>query len=260
MIGTLLCDADGNLFPSEEPAFLASAGVTNRFLAALGLPQRFSAEELRVATTGKNFRTTAIDLAVAGGIRLDPSLAQRHPDSATAASERILTTEELERWIREERTVVTRHLGRVLRPDPRVLEPLHRLSGRFQLAAVSSSASARLAGCFVATGLAELFPEERRFSAEDSLPVPRSKPDPAIYAFAGTALGVGPGDAVAIEDSVPGALSAVAAGLPTLGNLLFVPPGERHRRARELFEAGVAGVVESWDELETLLAGEEVVT
>ncbi len=31
----LLCDADGNLFPSEEPAFVATADVTNRFLAAL---------------------------------------------------------------------------------------------------------------------------------------------------------------------------------------------------------------------------------
>ena len=29
----LLCDADGNLFPSEEPAFEASAEVTNAFLA-----------------------------------------------------------------------------------------------------------------------------------------------------------------------------------------------------------------------------------
>ena len=31
----LLCDADGNLFPSEEPAFVASADVTNRLLADL---------------------------------------------------------------------------------------------------------------------------------------------------------------------------------------------------------------------------------
>src|SRR5206468_6511581 len=31
----LLCDADGNLFPSEEPAFEASAVVTNRYLERL---------------------------------------------------------------------------------------------------------------------------------------------------------------------------------------------------------------------------------
>ena len=43
-LAALLCDADGNLFPSEEPAFVASAGVTNRYLAALGSERRFSAE------------------------------------------------------------------------------------------------------------------------------------------------------------------------------------------------------------------------
>ena len=32
---TVLCDADGNLFPSEEPAFTASVEVTNEFLDAL---------------------------------------------------------------------------------------------------------------------------------------------------------------------------------------------------------------------------------
>ena len=48
----LLCDADGNLFPSEEPVFVASAEVTNRFMASLGLSRRFDPEELRLATTG----------------------------------------------------------------------------------------------------------------------------------------------------------------------------------------------------------------
>ncbi len=68
MTRVLLCDADGCLFPSEEPAFVASADVTNAFLDRLGLTVRFGAEELRLATTGKNFRTTAVDLAVAHGV------------------------------------------------------------------------------------------------------------------------------------------------------------------------------------------------
>jgi hypothetical protein len=45
---------------------------------------------------------------------------------------------------------------------------------------VSSSALARLAGCFTATELDRLIPPARRFSAEDSLPTPTSKPDPAV--------------------------------------------------------------------------------
>ena len=56
---TILCDADGTLFPSEEPAFVASAVVTRSFAARFGLAGDHSAESLRIATTGQNFRSTA---------------------------------------------------------------------------------------------------------------------------------------------------------------------------------------------------------
>lgn len=62
-VDVLLCDADGNLFPSKEPAFVASSAVTNRLLADLGVERRYTATELRRGTTGKNFRTTAVELA-----------------------------------------------------------------------------------------------------------------------------------------------------------------------------------------------------
>jgi beta-phosphoglucomutase-like phosphatase (HAD superfamily) len=236
LVTTLLCDADGNLFPSEEPAFVASADVTNRCLAELGVDRRYEPEELRLATTGKNFRTTIADLAREAGAadRLTPGL--------------------LEDWVAEERRAVTAYLGTALEPDPAVSEPLERLARRFGLAAVSSSASLRLDACFAATGLAGLFPPERRFSAEDSLPVPASKPDPAIYVFAGQELGVDPACAVAIEDSVPGVASAVAAGFTTIGNVVFVPEGEREQRVAELRAAGVTEVVAAWAELEAMLA------
>src|SRR3954454_16724359 len=132
-VEVLLCDADGNLFPSEEPAFAASVDVTNRLMASLGSPRRFGAEELRLASTGKNFRVTATDLAAAEGVALTPPI--------------------LEHWVAEERRVVTAHLSRVLRPAPEVRGPLIRLAGGLRLAAVSSSASARLGGCFEATAL-----------------------------------------------------------------------------------------------------------
>ena len=67
-ITTLLCDADDNLFPSERPAFDASVGVTNRFLARFGVTAPFTAEELRKQAVGKNFRNTALDLAVLCGV------------------------------------------------------------------------------------------------------------------------------------------------------------------------------------------------
>ncbi len=249
---TVLCDADGNLFPSEEPAFVASADVTNEFLAALGVSARFTSEQLRQATTGKNFRTTAVDLAVAHGVPVARRVAGGRP-GALVTDDPVLTADALEHWVEQERLRVTAHLAEVLRPDPAVLDPLTRLGQHYRLAAVSSSATPRLAACFAATGLTGVVPRERWYSAEDSLPVPTSKPDPAIYLHACRQLGIQPTRAVAVEDSLPGARSAVAAGVPTLGNLQFVPPAEREHRERLLRDSGVAAVVTSWTDVEALL-------
>ena len=227
----LLCDADGNLFPSEEPAFEASVRVTNDFLASLGSDRRYTADEMRRAATGMNFRTTAGALAAGLG----------SPDV------------DVEPWVAEERRAVTAYLGEHLRPHGPTTEALTALSEQLRLAAVSSSALARLAACFTATGLDGLIPPDQRFSAEDSLPVPTSKPDPAVYLFACERLGIAPEAGLAVEDSVPGALSAVRAGCPTVGNLLFVQPGEREEREAALRQAGVLTVVSSWQELAGLL-------
>jgi beta-phosphoglucomutase-like phosphatase (HAD superfamily) len=127
------------------------------------------------------------------------------------------------------------------------------LAQTYELAAVSSSALGRLEASFTAAGLADLVPADRRFSAEDSLPAPTSKPDPAVYVFACGRLGVDPAHALAIEDSVAGVGSAVAAGIPTVGNVQFVQAGEREERRAALEAAGVAAVVESWIELEAML-------
>ena len=233
MTRALLCDADGCLFPSEEPAFEASTIVVNRLLGELGVPRRFTPDELQAHAVGRNFRSVAEELAATHGAALGD--------------------DDLERWVAEERDVVVAHLSEVLRPDPAVIAPLERLAGRCSLAVVSSSALARLSACFTATGLDALLPAAVRFSAEDSLPVPTSKPDPAIYAFACEQLGVAPSDALAVEDSVTGARSAVGAGVPTIGNLTFVPEAERPLRQRALRSAGADAVVRSWGELEALL-------
>jgi HAD superfamily hydrolase (TIGR01509 family) len=229
----LLCDADGNLFPSEEPAFVASTHVTNELLHDLGVERRFEPDELRRLAAGKNFRATALDLAAQFGAALD--------------------SDEVDARAAEEKRRVSAHLGEVLAPDPEVLEPLALLGERYGLAVVSSSAESRLDACFRATGLDRLFPAERRFSAEDSLPVPTSKPDPAIYQFAAERLGIEAAQGLAIEDSVPGARSAVAAGFQTIGNVMFVPPPERDERIEALSAEGVAAVIPSWRELAELL-------
>ncbi|MDT0278168.1 HAD family hydrolase [Blastococcus goldschmidtiae] len=227
----LLCDADGNLFPSEEPAFDASTEVTNAFLASLGIDRRFTATELRSAATGMNFRTTARTLAEQAGL----------PDA------------DVEPWVAQERRAVTEHLARTLQPHAPTQAALRTLAEHLRLAVVSSSALTRLAACFTATGLDELLPADRRFSAEDSLPVPTSKPDPAVYAHACEQLGIHPEQGLAVEDAVAGVRSAVAAGCPVVGNLLFVLPDEREERAAALLAAGALTVVSSWSELADLL-------
>jgi HAD superfamily hydrolase (TIGR01509 family) len=157
-----------------------------------------------------------------------------------------LTADELEQWVRQEREQVTAHLAVTLKPDAEVLEPLQALASRYAMAAVSSSALARLKASFTAAGLDPLIPADLRFSAEDSLPVPTSKPDPAVYLHAGRVLGVEGLHGLAVEDSVPGVTSAVAAGYYAVGNVMFVPADERQSRTRELLEAGAVAVTDSW--------------
>jgi HAD superfamily hydrolase (TIGR01509 family) len=262
-ITTLLLDADDNLFPSERPAFAASVEVINRFLARFGVLAPFTAEELRQQAVGKNFRSTALDLAVSSGVPIEQTLAHGRPaaivaSDADAASGRALCADELEQWVRQEREQVTAHLAATLQPDPQVLAPLRALASRYALAAVSSSATKRLDGCFAATGLDPLIPAALRFSAEDSLPVPTSKPDPAVYLHAGRVMEIDAHHGLAVEDSVPGVKSAVAAGYLTVGNLMFVPADERLSRRAELIDAGAVAITDSWHALADVLMSSTV--
>ncbi|MET1007492.1 MAG: HAD-IA family hydrolase [Propionibacteriaceae bacterium] len=255
-VRVLLCDADGNLFPSEEPAFVASSQITNQFLAEHGVERRYDPEELRIATTGMNFRSTLVKLALQHGIPVATELVgavvtERSVTSDPGAA--LLSPSVVDAWVAREKEAVTAHLRTVLKPDQEVLDPLDTLAGRYGLAAVSSSADSRIAACFEVTGMAHYFPPARRFSAEDSLPRPVSKPDPAIYLHAGAQLGISAAEGVAIEDSLAGATAAVAAGFPTIGNLQFVQPEERDERHAVLTGAGVAAVVTSWREILDLL-------
>ena len=97
-------------------------------------------------------------------------------------------------------------------------EPVASLAARrgLRLAVVSSSALARLAVCFAATGLDDLFPAGARFSAEDSPPVPTSKPDPAIYALAAQRLGLAPEDITFVDDLRGNLKPARALGMATV--------------------------------------------
>lgn len=233
----LLCDADGNLFPSEEPAFEASVAVVNDLMQTLGSSERFTADALREATTGQNFRRTAEMLAGSHGRELAP--------------------DELQRWVSRECRRVTSHLALSLTPDQEVGRALSRLSRRFTLSVVSSSALARVTSCISACGLSSFFEPARVFSAEDSLPVPRSKPHPDVYLHALVAMGIDANHALAIEDSLPGVQSAAAAGISVIGNVAFVGEPEREERSHQLRDAGADVVFGSWQEIADCLLSDE---
>lgn len=227
----VLLDADGTLFPSEEPAFEAATEVLNALLAELGRDERYEADGLRRVASGRNFRGIASDIA---GEDLSPG--------------------QLEAWVVRERDAVIAHLGAVLRPDAEVRDAVAALPGEVAPAVVSSSALARLDACFRATGLDALLPAGRRYSAEDSLPAPRSKPDPAVYVFAAEDLGVPAARCLAVEDAASGVASSVAAGIPVVGLLHFVGEDEREDRRAELTAAGAFAVADRWPDLLALLS------
>jgi beta-phosphoglucomutase-like phosphatase (HAD superfamily) len=235
-VTTLLCDADGTLFPSEEPAYVASAVVTQAFAEQYGLSGDFSADHLRRNGTGRNFRALTTQLLQEADIDV--------------------STDDLAGWIDREQVAVTAYLADTLRPDPDVIAAIKVLASRYRLAVVSSSATPRLLACLRSTGLAEAFPAQDVFSAEDSMPDPVSKPDPAIYRYAMATLGITAAESLAIEDSPTGAASAVAAGIQTIGVVGFLPDEERDERIGELLDAGAALVVRGWSELSAVLLPE----
>lgn len=230
LVDTVLLDADGTLFASEQPAFVASAEVTRAMAAEYGVSGDFSPEYLRKASTGQNFRTAAAALLDRAGVRYRPA--------------------DLDEWVQREKRAVTEHLAQTLVADAGVTRAVEAWAQRYRLAVVSSSALSRLDACFRATGLDPWLPEHLRFSAEDSLTPPVSKPDPAVYRHALAALGCRAEHAVAVEDSVSGSRAAVGAGIRTLGIVQFAPPEERDQLRLDMLDVGVAAVAADWTQLQ----------
>lgn len=106
----------------------------------------------------------------------------------------------------------------------------------------SNSSHQEMAAKFATTGLGVHF-EGRRHSAND---VARSKPAPDVFLAAAAAEGVPPRACIVVEDSVPGATAALAAGMTVIG---LAPHGD----AAALRALGVR-VIRHLSELPPLLA------
>lgn len=115
-------------------------------------------------------------------------------------------------------------------------------------AVASSSGAAFLREKLRLTGLLEAF-DPHVYSADL---VARAKPHPDIFLHAAAALAVAPGRCLALEDSVNGVRSALAAGMTVWG---FAGGGHMDAgSSARLVEAGAERVVADWDEASGLFA------
>ena len=168
-----------------------------------------------------------------------------------------LTPDELDGYVGQELDRVIATLMKKAEPCAGAnaqLEKLHK-DGKYGLAVVSSSALSRVQASIKKVGQDKYFPPEHVFSAASSLPVPTTKPDPAIYLHACKVLGKKPGECVAVEDSRSGTLSAVRAGIPVIGYVgSYDGAAKQKEMADMLKDAGVQVIMNHWDEFPERLA------
>jgi HAD superfamily hydrolase (TIGR01509 family) len=191
-------DLDGVLIDSEPLWQQAEVEVFRR----LGVPL----DRKMCATT----RGRRIDEVVAHWYR-------RHPW-------RGLEPEAVERRIVNRLVELVRGTGEAL---PGVVEALDFLQARGVLLAVASSSSYRIVRAALGRlGIGGRFPVVH--SAEDEA---RGKPHPDVYLGAARKVGLEPEQCLAVEDSLPGARSAKAAGMVCLA---IPDPGPSSPAAQEL--------------------------
>lgn len=131
-------------------------------------------------------------------------------------------------------------LEKELQPIRGALELVQSLTIPFCLA--SNGPREKIDLCLGVTGLLPYF-EGRIFSAYE---VGSWKPDPGLYLHAANAMGVAPSRCAVVEDSVPGMLAGVAAGMTVFALQEDAPHPD--------IPEGVH-VVRSLDELSVILAG-----
>ncbi|KPM33992.1 hypothetical protein AK830_g12580 [Neonectria ditissima] len=235
-ITTLLLDCDNTLVQSETLAFEACADLTNEILSARNVNLQFTGRQLQREFVGQSFQSMMRSLETNYNVSCNISDA------------------ELERYAGMEDDRVIAKLVQKLQPCEGANAELERLAGRYRLAVVSSSALRRVRASLDKAGQAGFFGPDDVFSAADSLPVPTSKPDPAVYLHALKVMGVAAGECVAVEDSRSGAVSASRAGIVAIGYTGACEDAEEAEALRAVLEkAGCKLVMSSWVEFPDLL-------
>ncbi|KAJ7760938.1 putative HAD superfamily hydrolase [Mycena metata] len=234
-ITTLLLDCDNTLVLSETLAFEACAELANEILASQGIPDRYTGHALFTEFVGQNFRGMMSSLQEKYSLTLPPAT--------------------FDSYVTREEDQVIGKIREALVPCVGADAELARLaaSGRFEMAVVSSSAGRRVEASVDKVGMDKYFPRNRIFSAATSLDKPTSKPDPAIYLHACKVMGKQPSECVAVEDSKNGTLSAVRAGIRTIGYVGSAEPEQQDELKGVLKEAGADPIMVDWAEFSACL-------
>ncbi|KAH0556256.1 hypothetical protein GP486_005817 [Trichoglossum hirsutum] len=235
----LLFDCDNTLVLSEAIAFEACAEFANEILVEkkADYDELYTAKTLLDNFVGQNFRGMLI------------GLMKKHRFD--------VEEEELKFYVKEEENRVIANIKQRGKPCVGVNEELEKLyeSGKYGMAIVSSSAFRRVKASIEKVGQDKYFPGDPIFSAATSLPVPTSKPDPAIYLHALEVLGKEASECIAIEDSRSGAKSAVDAGIHLIGYVGSYDTEKEQEDKREMLkELGARAVMTHWHEFPDCLA------
>lgn len=231
----LLFDCDNTLVLSEEIAFAECTALINEILTKYKVDKQFTPEQLLSDFVGQNFRGILVTLK-----------GQYNFDISESEIDGYVVTE-MERVIAKLEQEAIPCVGSM-----EVLEKLYK-DKKYGLAVVSSSALRRVQASIKRTNQAPFFPFDHVFSAATSLPYPSCKPDPAIYLHACKVIGKKPEECVAVEDSKSGTLSAVRAGIPTLGYVGSYPESKQAEMTKNLLAAGCKLVMSHWSEFEKSL-------
>lgn len=236
----ILFDHDGTIVNSEVVALKSAWHLTAEVASATPGARYYDLPDFVQCFAGKPYREI---------------LAQIYADSPTALDEL-----EIEKLVAEEEDRAIAHLkvdAKATAGTPDVLSYLH--NGGFKFALVSNSSLRRLNACLAASALMSYFPTHLVFSAHDSLPVRRPKPLPDIYLHAAKELNTEVSDCIAVEDSISGVKSAVAAGIPQIVGYVggtHISETERSRRASGLRSMGAHYIIEQMPNLIDLLLSE----
>ena len=233
----ILFDCDNTLVLSEDLAFDACAEVANMVLEANKVSDRYTGPQLITDFVGMNFRGMLKALSTKWNL--------------------VISAEDEEMYVKKEEDQVIATLEKRAEPCVNCTPELETLAAedKYKLAVVSSSAKRRVLASIKKVGQDRFFPADVVFSAATSLDRPTSKPDPAIYLHACKVLGAKPGHCVAVEDSKSGTLSAVRAGIPTIGYVGSYHGADKQKEMTQLLlDTGARNVMNDWTEFRQKLA------